>query len=451
MTNNNWPQGGPGNGWSDPRNQQGAPQPAPGNNGYQGANPYGPNNNGPQSNQPFAAPRPAPQPYQVQMLNPSKTRHQRRRGPGWIALGVSTLAAALLASGATVGALQATGYVTASQPQAIEAPPAGTVETSPVVEKRGTAADWKAVNEAVGKSVVLIQVKTQNGGDTGSGVIIDKEGHIITNNHVVSGDIQQMLVTLSDGRIFKASVVGTDPTTDLAVIKLENPPTDLTLARLGTSSDLQVGQQVAAIGAPLGLQSTMTTGIISAIDRPTVVSAEGAAPTQDSRVITNSIQVDASINPGNSGGPLFDASGRVIGINSSIISIGAREMGQAGSIGLGFAIPVDLVKKISNEIIKDGHASHARLGIVTRSGGTTVNGVGRTGAVVEQIQPDSKMRASGLKKGDLILSINDKPVNGSLTLVGYVRRLSPGQKVVLQIARDGHLQQVTGETIQSDD
>src|SRR5699024_2434192 len=191
--------------------------------------------------------------------------------------------------------------------------------------------DWESVASTVRPSVVAIDVTTQRGAAEGSGVILDAgDAYILTNNHVVDG-AQQIAVALYDGRMFEAKVVGTDPATDLAVLQLTDPPDDLQAATLGTSDDLDVGQSVMAVGNPLGLSSTVTTGIISALDRPV------AATDQFSReqVVTNAIQIDAAINPGNSGGPVFDASGHVIGITSSIASTGQN----SGSIGLGFAIP----------------------------------------------------------------------------------------------------------------
>ncbi|MBV7362955.1 trypsin-like peptidase domain-containing protein [Actinomycetaceae bacterium TAE3-ERU4] len=380
---------------------------------------------------------------------PPKWKRKRRRTPGWVAVCTSTLVAALMASGLTVVGLQASGLLNTGTQSVVPQEKGSTAEVAPVVNSQASAADWKAVNEAVGKTVVLIQVRGETGADTGSGVIIDKEAHIVTNNHVIAnaqanGEIR---VTLNDGRIYKAKIVGTDPSTDLAVIKLVKPPTDLTAARLGNSAKLEVGQPVAAIGAPLGLRATMTTGIISALDRPTVVSKRDEYNRPGAEVITNSIQVDASINPGNSGGPLFDDKGRVIGINSSIISLGGSQARQAGSIGLGFAIPVNLVKKISGEIISTGHATHALLGISAAPAVTTIDGIARNGAEVKEITSLSKMGAAGLRRGDVIVAINGQPVSDSLSLIGYVRRYSPGDRVTLQVARDGKLLKITGELI----
>src|SRR5699024_10519436 len=209
----------------------------------------------------------------------------------------------------------------------------GVTQTTQTSQPVTGTPDWSEVAANVRPAVVAIDVARADGEALGSGVVIDGSGHIVTNNHVVDG-ARQVQVTTSDGQIIGASVVGTDPTTDLAVIKLDSVPDGLETATLGTSDSLQVGEPVMAVGNPLGLDSTVTTGIVSALDRPVSASdGSGGQPT-----ITNAIQVDAAINPGNSGGPLFDSAGTVVGITSSI----ATTSKSSGSIGLGFAIPVDL-------------------------------------------------------------------------------------------------------------
>ena len=384
----------------------------------------------------------------------TSTRRHRRR-PGWLAMITTSVVVAMIASGATVGGLWSLDLI-GNHPQLVTAQSSDDkVEVAPVVDSQAATADWKAVNEAVGKSVVLIQAIGASGdGGSGSGVIMDKDAHVLTNYHVIAPVYQtegkgELTVTLADSRVYHAKVVGVDVTTDLAVIKIEDAPNDLTVARLGSSDNLFVGQQVAAIGAPLGLRSTMTTGIISALDRPTVVANRKIFDEVGGAVYTNAIQVDASINPGNSGGPLFDAQGRVIGINSSIISLSSPQQRQAGSIGLGFAIPIDLAKKISQEIITTGTVRHALLGISMAPTYAMVDGTRVTGAEVKAIQPGSKLPESGLQAGDVILSINGNPVVDSSSLIGYVRRYSPGDKVTLQVARMGKRLQLTGELVEA--
>ncbi|CAM5783493.1 S1C family serine protease [Cellulomonas persica] len=303
-------------------------------------------------------------------------------------------------------------------------------DTVPVSGSSDDAPDWQAVSAAVQASVVAIETTSSSGTALGSGVVIDDEGHIVTNNHVVAGaQDDQVEVTLTDGRIFTADVVGTDPTTDLAVIKLVDPPSDLQPAALGTSEGVRVGQAVMAVGNPLGLQSTVTTGIVSAIDRPVSTQDESGSET----TVTNAIQVDASVNPGNSGGPLFDAQGRVIGINSSI----ATTSQQSGSIGLGFAIPVDLVKNVAGQLIESGTAKHAFLGVGLDDGTATADGVTRAGAVVKQVNEGSPAAKAGLEVDDVVVGIDGDAVGGAESLTAFVRAHASGDQVTLTVVRDG--------------
>jgi putative serine protease PepD len=236
-------------------------------------------------------------------------------------------------------------------------------------------------------------------------------------------------VTLTDGRLFEASVVGLDPTTDLAVIKLEDAPDDLEASALGDSSEVVVGQPVMAVGNPLGLANTVTTGIVSAVDRPVSTAGQNS----DEATVTNAIQIDAAVNPGNSGGPLFDAQGKVIGINSSIATLSS----ESGSIGLGFAIPVDLVKNIAAQLVEDGTAEHAFLGVVLSDGTATADGVTRRGAVVESVNEDSPAAKAELQVGDAIVAIDGDAVGGAESLTAYVRSLASGADATLTVVRDG--------------
>ncbi|OKL48712.1 S1C family serine protease [Boudabousia marimammalium] len=376
----------------------------------------------------------------------------RHRGPSWGGVVAISFLVAIVTMAFTLGGLWSVNLL-GNGPRVVNTPPAATTaEVAPVVDSQAATADWKAVNEAVGRSVVLIQAVSGSGeGGTGSGVIIDDQAHILTNYHVVArssaAEGGKLLVTLEDSRIYQAKLVGVDVTTDLAVIQLVDAPKDLTIARLGSSSNLEVGQQVAAIGAPLGLKSTMTTGIISALERPTVVSDKQIFNQAGGAVFTNAIQVDASINPGNSGGPLFDAQGRVIGINSSIMSISSSDQQQAGSIGLGFAIPIDLAKRVSAELISKGEVKHALIGVKVKAGYAQVGDARLTGAVVSEVEPTSKFLAAGLRAGDVILSIDGKPVVDSSNLIGHVRYYAPGDTATLQVARDGKRLEIQGELL----
>ena len=378
----------------------------------------------------------------------SQSSGSRRRGPGWFALVASAVVASLLGAGGAVGAvnyMDARGGNAASHSSA--APTAiATGDTTQTVNSTGQAPDWEAVSAAVSNAVVSIAIATNNGNALGSGVIFDKDGHIITNNHVVAG-ASQIQVTLADGRVYDAETTGTDPATDLAVIQLKDAPDNLTVAQLGDSDKLTTGQDVMAIGNPLGLSSTVTTGIISALDRP-VVNSQGedgsGGRSSSSAVYTNAIQIDAAINPGNSGGPLFDEKGRVIGITSSIATMGNSSSGEggSGSIGIGFAIPVKLADKVAKQLIESGAATHAYLGVSLDTDGATADGEKRAGAKITSVEGGSPADKAGLKKGDVVIAIDGKTTSQGSALTGYVRQYSANDKVKLTVIRDSKKQDI---------
>ena len=386
--------------------------------------------------------------YAASKASGSEDGTARRRGPGWFALVASVVVASLLGAGGAVGAvnyMDARGGNAASHSSA--APTAiATGDTTQTVNSTGQAPDWEAVSAAVSNAVVSIAISTGNGKALGSGVIFDKEGHIITNNHVVAG-ASQIRVTLADGRVYGAKITGTDPATDLAVIQLKDAPDNLTVAQLGDSDKLTTGQDVMAIGNPLGLSSTVTTGIISALDRP-VVNSQGedgsGGRSSSSAVYTNAIQIDAAINPGNSGGPLFDEKGRVIGITSSIATMGNSSGGEggSGSIGIGFAIPVKLAGKVATQLIKSGTATHAYLGVNAKTGDAEVDGEVRAGAKVAVVEGGSPADKAGLKRDDVIIAIDGKTTSQGSALTGYVRQYSANDKVELTVIRDSKKQDI---------
>jgi len=308
--------------------------------------------------------------------------------------------------------------------------------TGSTTAKTGEAADWKTVASEVSGSVVSIQAALSNGTAKGSGAIVSAKGYIVTNNHVISG-AQQIQVTLSNGQMYTAQVVGTDTTTDLAVIKLDNPPSDLKAVEFADSDKLAVGEDVMAIGNPLGYDDTATTGIVSALNRPVTVTDDSG-----SDIVTNAVQIDAAINPGNSGGPTFNAAGQVIGINSSIAST-ATSSDSAGSIGIGFAIPSNLVKRVANEIIKDGKVKHVALGVTITTGTVEADGVTRAGAKVtagtsgSAVVSGSPADKAGLKVGDVIVAYDGNAVSSTYSLLGYVRASALNDKVTLTIVRGG--------------
>jgi putative serine protease PepD len=281
-------------------------------------------------------------------------------------------------------------------------------------------------------SVVQINVKGGQESGSGTGIIVSDDGEILTNNHVVAvaGDSGIITVAFNDGTNAKAEIVGTDPKTDLAVIKAQGK-SDLTPATLGTSSTLKVGQEVVAIGSPFGLESTVTQGIVSALNRP-VSSSDGSG---GDRTTFPAVQTDAAINPGNSGGPLVDLQGRVIAINSAIRS-GGTTSGEAGSIGLGFAIPIDLAKNVAKQLLAGKTVAHAQIGVTVDSFLGT-DGITGIGAQVKSLTAGGAGAKAGLKEGDVITSVNGAVVPSSEALVAAVRGFNPGEKVTVGYTRDG--------------
>ena len=394
---------------------------APGGSGAQATGPQAP---GPQ---PAGTPGPA-------VPVPGGAHRPRARRP-WLPVVATLVVVVLLAAAAVLVATHPwRGSATASQggPQSASIATIGQGSSGAVPVAGSTVANpnWPAVAAAVQGSVVAIDVKTSTGEALGSGVIVDDKGHVVTNNHVVDGlQGKTVQVTLSDGRLYDATIAGTDPSTDLAVVTLKDPPSDLTVAQFGSSSDVKVGDPVMAVGNPLGLANTVTTGIVSAVNRP--VSPQTTSGTQGP--VTNAIQIDAAINPGNSGGPLFNAKGQVIGITSSI----ATTSSSSGSIGLGFAIPVQLVKNIAGQIIANGSAKHAYLGVTLQDGQATADGVTRRGAQVKSVESGSPASAAGLQVGDVVVAIDGQPVGSSDSLAAYVRAMSSGEKATLVLVRNG--------------
>lgn len=285
-------------------------------------------------------------------------------------------------------------------------------------------------------SVVKIAVATSQGAATGSGIVISKDGLIVTNNHVVAGAGQGATITvmLNDGRTVNATVKGTDPLTDLAVIHAN--ATDLTPATLGSSGKLAVGQGVVAIGSPFGLEATVTSGIVSALNRPVTSGDEQ----QDSTTVFPAIQTDAAINPGNSGGALIDLAGQVVGINSAIKTAGGSGQSEGGNIGLGFAIPIDQAKPIIDELVAKGKATHARLGVTV---GDAQSSDGLTnGARLGEVTSGGAADKAGLQSGDVVTAVDGKAIASGDALVAAVRSHRPGDQVTLSVTRAGKPQSI---------
>lgn len=294
-----------------------------------------------------------------------------------------------------------------------------------------------AIAAEVSPAVVSIEVRVGESGATGSGVVIDgDDGYIVTNNHVISGaaDVSgaEIRAVFSDGSGSEARIVGRDPASDLAVIKVEKP--GLVTATLGTSDSVVVGDPVVAIGSPLGLAGTVTTGIVSALERPVRLAGEGS----DTNAVISAVQTDAPINPGNSGGALVDGTGALIGINTAIASLGGTSSSSGGSIGLGFAIPIDTVRDIAEQLISDGSAVHSSLGVNARS----VTDGTRDGALVLNVEQGSAAANAGIRERDVIIAVDGAQVGSSEELVVAVDRRAPGDEVTVEIVRDGASQEL---------
>ena len=303
------------------------------------------------------------------------------------------------------------------------------------------AGSVQEVAQKVLPSVAKIDVRGSGGSGSGSGIVLSADGQILTNNHVVelAEEGGSITVSFSDGSSANATVLGTDPLTDTAVIQAEDV-SGLTPASIGRSADLAVGQGVVAIGSPFGLDATVTSGIVSALNRPVSVGSDGNGNT----TTYPAIQTDAAINPGNSGGPLTDMGGQVIGINSSIrTATSSAVSSEAGSIGLGFAIPIDEVMPIVEQMSKGETPTHARLGISVSSVSPNAPAEARAdqaGARIEKVSPGSTAESAGLATGDVIVRVDDELITGSDSLVATIRSYRPGDTVTVNFVRDGETQ-----------
>jgi putative serine protease PepD len=315
--------------------------------------------------------------------------------------------------------------------------PAPTVSANRVAAPEGSV---EQVAAALLPSVVSVLSSTASSAGEGSGVILSADGLILTNNHVVTG-ASSLQVQFNDGTAAAATVIGADPTDDLAVIKATGV-SGLTPATLGTSADLIVGQGVIAVGSPLGLPATVTSGIVSALNRPVRTSSDqqptpgNGGRTAGQATVINAVQTDAAINPGNSGGPLVDMSGRVIGIDSAIASLSSSSSsGQSGSIGVGFAIPIDQAKRIAQEIIDTGHATHAVLGASVTDATTGPNSLLTIGASIGKVTTGSAADTAGLKAGDVITKVGDQHIDSADALIATIHAATPGSQVSITYTR----------------
>jgi putative serine protease PepD len=394
-----------------------------------------------------------------------KAEKKARLGAGAI-VGIFIAAAIVGGAAGLGGAAAGTALWGNSSNTTAQAPAAVTVNNPKSVT------NTTAVATKVLPSVVTINASSGSQAGTGSGVVLTADGYILTNTHVVTLDgatgSATLSVTTSDGHVYAASVVGTDPTYDLAVIKLKSA-SGLTPIAFGDSSKINVGDQTVAVGAPLGLSNTVTTGIVSALNR-SIEIASSAAPNSGSQDGSGSgngngqnggqtpfyfdfgqgqqqtqtqatikiavIQTDAAINPGNSGGALVDADGKLVGINVAIASAGSSSGGQSGSIGVGFSIPSDIAKRISDEIIKTGKATHGLLG-ATVGDAANASGATTTGALIDAVTAGGAAEKGGLQKGDVITQFNGVPITNSVDLTAQVRAQAAGSEATVTYVRDG--------------
>ena len=315
------------------------------------------------------------------------------------------------------------------------------------------AGSVESVASAVLPSVVSVVATSSTSGGEGSGVILTTDGYILTNNHVVTG-ADSLSVRFNDGTTATAKLVGADTTGDIAVIKVDGV-SGLTAASLGSSADVKVGQDVVAIGSPLGLSATVTSGIVSALNRPVRTTSADSQQQQQPNpfgqeqqqqstaasagTVLNAIQTDAAINPGNSGGALLNMQGQVVGINSAIASLSSGS-GESGSIGVGFAIPIDTASRIAQEIIDTGTASHAVLGA---SVGDAGDGTIPTGAEIKELTARGAAEAAGLQVGDIVTKIDDNLIESSDALVATVRSAAPNSPVEVTVLRGSATETVT--------
>jgi putative serine protease PepD len=384
-------------------------------------------------------PNPYGQPYGAPLGPPPSrppTSPARTSGRGRFAVGV--LAAALVVgAGAGVGGAAAYDALNGSDSPSSTAGTGTSLRTASTDDAPADPAldgSVEAVADKVLPSVVQINVTGAQGSGSGSGIILTEDGQILTNDHVVESAANggTLSVSFDDNTTAEATVLGTDPLTDTAVIQAEGV-SGLTPATIGSSGDLRIGQAVVAVGSPFGLESTVTSGIVSALDRPVQVASDGAG----NSTTYPAIQTDAAINPGNSGGPLVDLSGNVVGINSSIRT---GSTGSDGSIGLGFAIPIDEVLPIVEQMTNGEEPTHAKLGVSVSDVRAEQGSTAQRGAQVGEITPGSTADQAGLEAGDIVTQVDDAAITGADSLVATIRSYRPGDSVTLTWTRNGEEQ-----------
>ncbi len=303
-----------------------------------------------------------------------------------------------------------------------------TREDAPLPVQNGSIA--AVAQELLPSTVQIIAaLGGQSDGASGSGFVLDTEGHIVTNNHVVEGasDAGEVVVVDDEGNRYDAEIVGRSPVYDLAVLSAPDA-SRLRPAALGASEALHIGDDVVAIGSPLGLSSTVTAGIVSALDRPVTTG-----DSSDETSYINAVQTDAAINPGNSGGPLVNLAGEVVGVNSAIATTGGAIGGDSGNIGVGFAIPVEQVRTTADQILRSGEARYPIIGAKVATGGP----VDAAGAEISEVTADGPAEDAGLRKGDVVVAVGEKRVTDGIALIVMIRTHQPGETVEFTVERDG--------------
>jgi putative serine protease PepD len=384
----------------------------------------------------------------IPRVRPKKSRR------GAVVAGV--VAAAMVGGG--IGTATMLANERANDATTIKAPVAQ-APAAPHPAAKAPAGSVEQVAAKVMPSVVKLQIDMGGQGDTGSGIVLSADGLILTNNHVVApaagedegaqptsadsnaGGGATKTVTFANGQTAPFTVVGTDPAGDLAIVRAQGV-SGLTPITMGSSKDVKVGEQVVAIGSPLGLQGTVTTGIVSALDRP-VAAGDGSG---GNVTVLDAIQTDAAINPGNSGGALVNMNGELIGVNSAIASMGGGDGGsgggQSGSIGLGFAIPADQAKRIADELVSTGTASHGSLGVQLSSDATKGGG-----AAIAEVVDGGPAAAAGLPSSAVITKIDEQVIDGPEALVAAVRSRAPGDTVAVTYLDASGASQTTQVTL----
>ncbi len=361
----------------------------------------------------------------------------RGRVSGWVWPAVAALALVLGIVGGAVGGVLLDSVDRANSPGSVSDGLAGVdTDNAPPLQTSNRSVVRVADQLLPSTVQIVAEYDGQEGGATGSGFVLDRQGHIVTNNHVVASAAEDdgvIEIVDQDGERYDATVVGRSAVYDLAVLYSEDV-SGLRPASLGASRRLSIGEPVVAFGSPLGLSSTVTSGIVSALNRPVTTGDSG-----DDLSYINAVQTDAAINPGNSGGPLVNLRGQVVGVNSAIATTGGGfGGGESGNIGVGFAIPIEQVRITADQILRTGEARYPVIGAKVQTGGDEDG----TGARIDEIVADSPAEGAGLVEGDIVTAVNDLRVTDGIGLIVAIRTYQPGATIEFTVRRDGEVSTV---------